>query len=131
MLEILLIWGIFFWARELRSSTDMILGISLPTQTISLSSTFLYACLGTLIYVSSMWLHGLYSIDRSGSFLGVFGRVFRAWFVGFFVYVGCLYFTNEMLFAESLPRLLLIFHVVLSVFGVLIYRGLVQWLRHL
>ena len=82
----------------------------------------MFGLFGTLIFVLSLAIGRLYHVELSGSRLKEFGQVVEALVIGFFVYVGLIYFTNGVVYEIPIPRLLLLFAFFLCVLGTVMAR---------
>lgn len=121
--DFLIVFFAFFLARNIRLITDLIPGVNLPVQTIENASLFVFASFGALLYIIVFAMHQLYKLQISHSKIWEVLDVIRYgiyWFLFFSVGV---YLGNGVLYEGSeIPRLIIIFTLILSVFWSIILR---------
>jgi len=121
--DFFIVFCAFFLAREIRLITDLIPGVNLPIQTIENSSLFIFALLWSSLYIVVFAIHHLYRLQMSHSKIGEILDVVRYsiyWFLFFSVGV---YLWNGILYqGEEIPRLIIIFTLILSIFGSILFR---------
>ncbi len=122
-LDFLIVFGSFFLAREIRQITDLIPWVYLPTQTLSNESLTIFAMFWGLLYIALFALHRLYSLQMSHSKIQEILDVLRYsiyWFVFFAVGV---YLGNGIIYnGEEIPRLIILFTMILAALGSSILR---------
>ncbi len=129
-LDFLLVFWAFFIAKQIRLITDLIPWVHLPIQTIDTTNlsrfAFFWACIYTLLFAS----HRLYSLQISHSKIQEILDVVRYgiyWFIFFSVAV---YLGNGIVYeGNEIPRLIILFTMVLSILGSILVRIFINFLQ--
>ena len=120
----------FFLARDIRTKTDLIPHIQLPTQYFSDDVVLLgFALSAAVVMIGVFAIHGLYRIQISHSKIQEVLRLVHLSILSFFVYIGGVYLANGVVYDTQIPRLLLLFAFVLSLCGMLLSRVLLNVLQ--
>lgn len=129
-LDFLVICWAFFIAKEIRLISDLVPGLSLPIQTIQQSSLSVFALCGAFLYIFLFASHRLYSLQMTHSKIQEVLDIIRYgiyWFlffsVGVYLWNGILYSGNEI------PRLIILFSMILGVFGSIFIRIILNILQ--
>lgn len=129
-LDLLIVIGAFFIAREIRVTTDLIPGISLPYRTLDFNYLLLiagasYAIIGTIFSFQK-----LYTLEKISGIIEEIFTIVKSVFVAFFVMIGLLYLTNGFPYETILiPRLILIYAFLFAMGGIIIGRICIRWMR--
>lgn len=119
----------FFLARRVRLVTDLIPGVQLPIQTIQMGHLLNFALAGAGLFVALFALAGLYEIRMHQSRLQEMRDVIQTSTYWFFIYIACLFLSVGFLYTVEIPRLIILFALVLSTVFVLIERSLLDVLQ--
>lgn len=129
-LELLLVIGAFLLAREIRITTDLIPGVSLPERTLEFPYLLTIALVSYSIIGTIFAFQKLYAIER---IMGIIEEVFtivKSVFVSFFIMIGILYLSNGFPYETILiPRLILIYAFLFSLGGIILERICIRWIR--
>jgi exopolysaccharide biosynthesis polyprenyl glycosylphosphotransferase len=129
-LELLLVIGAFFIAREIRVTTDLIPGIVLPMRTIETSYLIGVALVSYIIIGTIFAFQKLYTIDREPSIIEEIFTIIKSIFVGFFIMIGLIYLTNGFPYETILiPRLILIYAFLFAMGWIILERICLRWIR--
>jgi exopolysaccharide biosynthesis polyprenyl glycosylphosphotransferase len=129
-LDLLIVIGAFLIAREIRVTTDLIPGISLPYRTLDLNyllgiAGVSYAIIGTIFSFQK-----LYTLEKLSGIIEEIFTIIKSVFVAFFIMIGLLYLTNGFPYNTILiPRLILIYAFLFSMVGIIIERIFIRWIR--
>ena len=122
-LDFLIVWWAFFLSKEIRLITDLIPWVNLPIQTIDSWYLNIFALWGALLYIFLFSSHRLYSLQISHSKIQEILDIIRYsiyWFLFFSVGV---YLGNGILYSGAeIPRLIILFTTLISMFGAIIIR---------
>ena len=131
-LDFIVIFSAFFLARELRLVTDLIPWVSLPIQSIDLSSLGIFAFFWALLYIFLFTSHRLYTLQISHSKIQEILDIIRYsiyWFLFFSVGV---YLWNGILYSGTeIPRLIIIFTTLFWMIWSIFIRILLNFIRSL
>ncbi len=126
-LDFLIIWASFFIAKQVRLITDLIPAVHLPIQTIESSYLNIFALWWAVLYIFLFASHSLYSLQISHSKIQEILDVIRYsiyWFLFFSVGV---YLWNGILYSGAeIPRLIILFSMLLGMSGSIIVRLLLN-----
>ncbi len=117
-------------AREIRVTTDLIPGISLPYRTLELDyligiALVSYAIIGTIFSFQK-----LYTLEKLSGIIEEIFTIVKSVFVAFFIMIGLLYLTNGFPYETILiPRLILIYAFLFSMVGIMLGRICIRWIR--
>lgn len=129
-LELLIVIGAYFIAREIRVTVDLIPGIILPERTIE---TFYLISIAVISY----WIIGtifafqkLYAIERIMGIIEEIFTIIKSVFVSFFIMIGIIYLSNGFPYETILiPRLILIYAFLFSMGLIILERICIRWVR--
>lgn len=125
-IEACIVFLAFFLARDLRRVTDLIPDIRLPIQTINTESLLGFALVGSLVYVILSAFSGLYKMRIYQSRIQEFWDILLVSFYWFFVYIAILYLSFGFIYTEQIPRLIVLFSVLIATFLVILERGILD-----
>lgn len=129
-LDLLIVIGAFLIAREIRVTTDLIPGISLPYRTLDLNYLLgiagaSYAIIGTIFSFQK-----LYTLEKLSGIIEEIFTIIKSVFVAFFIMIGLLYLTNGFPYETILiPRLILIYAFLFAMVGIILGRICIRWIR--
>jgi hypothetical protein len=122
--------GAFLIAREIRVTTDLIPGLTLPQRTIEFSYLITIAVISYGIIGTIFAFQKLYAIER---IMGIIEEVFvivKSVFVSFFIMIGIIYLSNGFPYETILiPRLILIYAFLFSMGLIILGRICIRWVR--
>ena len=122
--------GAFLIAREIRVTTDLIPGISLPYRSLDFDYLLViagasYAIIGTIFSFQK-----LYTLEKLSGIIEEIFTIIKSVFVAFFIMIGLLYLTNGFPYETILiPRLILIYAFLFAMGGIIIGRICIRWIR--
>lgn len=119
----------FFWSRDIRLVTDLIPWISLPIKEIMTPDLLFFALTWSVVYVFIMLFHGLYVNELSNSKIKEYTSIIKYWFYWFILYSFLVYFWNWYLYEKDIPRLVLIFTLVIWTFFSLSWRVFLNFVQ--
>lgn len=125
-IEACIVFSAFFLARDLRRVTDLIPDIHLPIQTIDTHSLLGFALVGSLVYVILSTFSGLYKMRIYQSRIQEFWDILLVSLYWFFIYIALLYLSFGFLYTEQIPRLIVLFSVIIATFLVVLERGILS-----
>lgn len=128
-IEGLLVFIAFFLARDLRRVTDLIPNVHLPIQTIDTAHLIQFAMVGSLLYVLLSTISGLYKMRIYQSRIQELRDIFLVSIYWFFIYVALLYLSVGFIYTEQIPRLVVLFSVIISTIFVLLERSILDRLE--
>lgn len=115
-LDFLIVFCSFFFAAKLRTITDWIPDVHLPIQNISQESLLYFALFWALLFVIIAGLFWIYKIKISNSKVQeVFDlvKIILRWFL---FYIWIVYLSNWFIYHEQIPRLIILFTAIISIF---------------
>ncbi|MDD5770090.1 MAG: exopolysaccharide biosynthesis polyprenyl glycosylphosphotransferase [Candidatus Gracilibacteria bacterium] len=121
-IDFLIIFFSFFLAKNIREYNDFIPGIQLPVQIINDISLIKFALFGSILYLIIFSIHGLYSLKITSSKIKEFFDIILYslyWFMFFSLIV---YFGKGFFFLTDIPRLVILFTLIIGIIGVLLER---------
>jgi FlaA1/EpsC-like NDP-sugar epimerase len=114
----------FFLARDIRLVTDLIPDIHLPIQTIHTQNLIGFALVGALVYILLSAFSGLYKMRVYQSSIQEFQSIFLTSLYWFFIYIAILYLSAGFLYTAQIPRLIVLFSVMISTFLIILERAI-------
>lgn len=130
-LDFVVVFGSFFIAKNLRESNDFLPWLHLPVQIINIDSLTKFALVGALLYLLIFFIHGLYSLKMTSSKIKEFLDIILYsiyWFIFFSVIV---YFWKWFLYNTYIPRLIILFTLIIGVIGIIIERVILNKLQNI
>lgn len=122
-LDFCIVIGAFFLAKEIRLITDGIPGVVLPVRSIPGDTLLIFALFGALLYIVVFSLHHLYKLQVSHSKIAEILSVVHYSFYWFLFYSLWVYLGKGILYdGDEIPRLIILFTMILSMFGSSIMR---------
>lgn len=122
--------GAFLIAREIRVTTDLIPGLTLPQRTIELPYLITVAVMSYAIIGTIFAFQKLYAIERIMGIIEEIFTIIKSVFVSFFIMIGLIYLTNGFPYETILiPRLILIYAFLFSMAAIIIARICIRWVR--
>jgi len=116
----------FFLARDVRLVTDLIPNVHLPVHTIATNYLIGFALVGALLFVLLFTLSGLYKIRIYQSKIQEILDILLSAVYWFFVYIALLYLSLGFLYTVEMPRLIVLFTLIIGTTGVIIERILMD-----
>lgn len=129
-LDFLIIFASFFIARDIRKVTDLLPWIDLPVQTISDDKLLKFALIWSLLYLLIFSLHNLYSLKITSSKIKEILDIIRYSVYWFFFYSAFVYFSKDFIYKLEIPRLVVIFSLVIWTFLVIFNRILLNFVQN-
>ena len=126
-LDFIVICAAFFVAKEIRLISDLIPWVSLPIQTIGQSSLSVFALYGAGLYIALFASHRLYSLQMTHSKIQEILDIIRYgiyWFL--FFSVGVYFWNGVLYFGAEIPRLIILFSMILGISGSIFVRILLN-----
>lgn len=120
--DFLVVFVVFFLARDIRLVTDLIPWVSLPIKEISNVELYPFALLWASVYVLISFFSGQYFNVLSASKIKEYLAVVKYSIYWFVLFSFLVYFSADYLYTKEIPRLVLIFTFVIWTFGVLVFR---------
>lgn len=127
--ELLIVYLSFFVARSIRQVTDLIPWVQIPYRYISDDNLVFFAILGALFFVWVFFYLWLYNFEIRKSRARQLYMLFNAWIVWFFLYIWFLYLSLGFLYKDELPRLILFFALIISVFFIFFERLIIDFIH--
>ena len=121
-IESVIVFSLFFLARNIRLVTDLIPKVQLPIPAIDTAHLIGFALAGTFFYILSLAIEGLYRVYITSSKVKEFFDVVRASVIWFFVYIAILHLANGYIYRVEVPRLIVFFVLILSVLAITLER---------
>lgn len=118
--------GAFFLARDIRLVTDLIPQVHLPIQTIDMVHLLNFALVGAGLFVILFAISGLYKIRMYQSSIQEIKDVILTSMYWFFVYIAILFLSAGFIYTVEIPRLIILFALVIAIFGITIERILLD-----
>lgn len=125
-MEACIVFLAFFLARDIRLVTDLIPDVHLPIQTISTESLLYFALVGSLVYILLSAFFGLYKMRIYQSRIQEFQDILFVSLYWFFIYIAILYLSFGFVYTEQIPRLIVLFSVIISTFFIILERGILS-----
>ncbi|MCH2188964.1 sugar transferase [Candidatus Gracilibacteria bacterium] len=130
-LDIIIVVGSFFIAKNIRLATDGIPFLDLPVQTIDSMTLLYFSLFGAGVYIFLFSLHGLYNTKLSNSKIKDLLHIIQYslyWivFFSFFIYAG-----QGIIYETEIPRLIILFTGILSMIGMIIIRIILNKIQSL
>ncbi|NDK19352.1 sugar transferase [Candidatus Gracilibacteria bacterium] len=116
----------FFLARDIRLVTDLIPDVHLPVQTVSTESLVNFALVGALVYILLSAFSGLYKMRIYQSKIQEFQDILLISLYWFFIYIAILYLSFGFIYTEQIPRLIVLFSVIISTVLVILERSILS-----
>lgn len=116
----------FFLARDLRRVTDLIPNVHLPIQTIDTTHLIQFAIVGSFLYIILSTFSGLYKMRIYQSRVQEFQDILLVSIYWFFIYVAILYLSIGFLYTDQIPRLIVLFSVIITTVFVILERGILD-----
>jgi len=129
-LDLLIIFGAFFLARELRLITDWVPGFQLPIQTIDTENLVNFALFWAVIYVLTFSFHKLYFLQIFSSKIKEFLEIIRYWFYGFIFFSVFIFLWKWIVYETDIPRLIIGFAFWLWTIWVILERILLNNIQY-
>lgn len=107
LLDFIIIYGMFFIAREIRLVTDLLPNIDLPIQTIATNELHFFALIWSSVLALIFLWHWLYSFDTSWWRVKEYSKVFIYSFYSFVFFTVIVYLWQDFLFDTEIPRLII------------------------
>lgn len=121
-IELVLIFFLFFFARQVRLVTDLIPWVQLPIQTIDNLHLWYFAAAWALLFAFIFMLEWLYEVKISSSKVKEFFDIIKWSFFWFFIFIALLHLGVGYLFTVEIPRLIPFFVFIFAVFAIAIER---------
>ncbi|MFA6091241.1 MAG: sugar transferase [Candidatus Gracilibacteria bacterium] len=128
-IEGLIVFLAFFLARDLRRVTDLIPNIHLPIQTIDTSHLMQFATVGALLYIILSTFSGLYKMHIYQSRVQELQDILLVSLYWFFIYIAVLYLAIGFIYTEQIPRLVVLFSVIITTIFVILERSILDRLE--
>lgn len=128
-LDFIIIFIMFFLAREIRLITDFIPGIRLPIQTIDTIHLSLFALFWASLYIIVFALHSLYKIQLFNSKIAEFLEIIRYSFYVFIFFSVAIYLWKWVVYEVEIPRLIILFSFIFWAIGVIWERIILNSLQ--
>lgn len=130
-LDFCIMFGSFFLARNLREIGDFLPKLHLPIQWITNEYLFGFAIFGSILYITIFFLHGLYSLNIVSSKLKEMFDILRYGIYFFLFFSVFIYFGKGIFYSIEIPRLVIIFTVILASIGSIIERIILNKIQHI
>lgn len=130
-LDFIIIFMSFFIAKNIREVNDFIPWIQLPLQIIDNVSLFKFALFWSFLYLLIFFIHGLYSLKITSSKIKEFLDILLYsiyWFLFFSVII---YFWKWFFYDIDLPRLIILFTLIIWIIWILIERFILNRLQNI
>ena len=128
-LEFALVVLAFFLARNLRLITDLIPRVQLPIQTINDAHLLSFSLVGAGLFVIIFSLSGLYKMRIYQSKVQEMLDVLLSCVYWFFIYIACLFLSIGFLYTVEIPRLVILFALILIIIMVTMERIILDILQ--
>ncbi len=129
-IEFLIVYLSFFVALDIRRVTDLIPWIQIPYRDIfSQSDIVPFAILWWLLYVVVFAYLWLYQMQIRTSRVKQFASIIEWASFWFLIYIWCLYLSLWFIYTKEIPRLIVLFAIVMSTFWVFLERLLLDYLQ--
>lgn len=125
-LDFLIVWGSFFLAKHLREIDDFIPWVTLPIQIIENEFLFTFALFGATLYVGIFFLHGLYNLSITNSKIKESLDIILYSIYFFLFFSVFMYFWKGIFYEKEIPRLIILFTTILSLFWIIFQRILLN-----
>ncbi len=121
-LDFIIIFCLFYIARELREINDFVPGVDLPIQTIDDASLLFFALYWTILYIFIFAIHWLYFIKITSSKIAEFLQIIRYSFYWLIFYSFFVYLWQWIIYDVEIPRLIIVFTFVLGTLAIILER---------
>jgi len=128
-LDFIIIFFSFFIAREIRLVTDLIPQIKLPIQSILISDLIPFALFWSALYIILFASHNLYSSKIEDSKIKELLDIIRYGFYWFIFFWFAVYIWNWVIYTHEIPRLVILFTIILTTIFVILERILLNNFR--
>ncbi|MDD4151471.1 MAG: sugar transferase, partial [Candidatus Gracilibacteria bacterium] len=128
-LDFLIVFFAFFIARDLRLNHDLPY-IVLPKQFISEQELLNFALFGSFLFITIFSLHSLYKMKISSSKIKEFFDIIFYSFYFFIFFSAIVYFARDFLYTKELPRLIILFTTIITIFFVILSRIFLNLLQN-
>lgn len=125
-IEGLIVFSAFFFARDIRRITDLIPDVHLPIQTIDTEHLLAFALTGSLVYILLAAFSGLYKMRIYQSRMEELRDILLVSVYWFFIYIAILYLSLGFLYTAQIPRLIVLFSVVITTVLVVLERSILD-----
>lgn len=125
-IEACIVFLTFFLARDLRRVTDLIPDVHLPVQNIDTEHLLGFALVGALLYILLSTFSGLYKMRVYQSRVEELQSILLVSVYWFFIYVAILYLSLGFVYTEQIPRLIVLFSVVMTTILVILERTILD-----
>lgn len=125
-LEFLMVFFAFFVAKNLRLISDLIPRIHLPIKTISDISLLKFALVWAILYSLVFTIWWQYKLKLYSSKIKEIFDIIRLSFYWFIFYIALVYLSREYLYNTDIPRLVVFFTFLISIFSVIFERFLIN-----
>lgn len=106
--------------------TDFIPNIHLPIHTIATEYLIGFALVGAFLFILLFTLSGLYKIRIYQSKIQEVLDIFLSALYWFFIYIAILYLSLGFLYTVEIPRLIVLFALIIGTMGIIIERILMD-----
>lgn len=110
----------------MRLVTDLIPNVHLPIHTIATEYLIGFALVGALLFILLFTLSGLYKIRIYQSKIQEILDIFLSAAYWFFIYTALLYLSIGFLYTVEIPRLIVLFALIIGTIGIVIERILMD-----
>lgn len=128
-LDFLIVFFAFFIARDLRLNHDLPY-IVLPKQFISEQELLNFALFWSFLFITIFSLHSLYKMKISSSKIKEFFDIIFYSFYFFIFFSAIVYFARDFLYTKELPRLIILFTTIITIFFVILSRIFLNLLQN-
>lgn len=128
VLDAIAVFAMFYIARDLRLLTDLIPSIQLPIKTISDPDLLFFALVGSALWVLIAALRGVYELIPATLLRPRILDIVQNGLWWFFVYIGVVYLSGGFFYTTDIPRLVILFALVLSMIVLVSYRILIGYI---
>ena len=125
-IEWLIVFCAFFLARDIRLITDLIPDVHLPIQTIDTNHLLPFALIGSLLYIVLATFAGLYKMRIYQSRIRELSDILLVSLYWFFIYIALLYLSFGFLYTAQIPRLIVLFTVIITMIIVILERRILD-----
>ncbi len=116
----------FILARDVRRITDLIPSVHLPIQTIDTTHLISFAFVGALLYILLSAFSWLYKMRIYQSRLQELRDILLVSIYWFFIYIAILYLSIGFIYTEQIPRLIVLFAVIIATFFIILERAILD-----
>jgi exopolysaccharide biosynthesis polyprenyl glycosylphosphotransferase len=121
-----IVFSSFFLARDIRSITDLIPDVHLPIQTIDTEHLMGFVLIGALVYIALSSFSGLYEMRIYQSKIQELKDILLVSVYWFFIYIAIVYLSLGFFYTAPIPRLIVLFSIILSTILVIFERGILD-----